>query len=225
MTPGIEIRLAEPRRTSCRDLTIETPMKILQINTMFAPDRYGGAEIFLERLSERLVDHGHEVVVACLSPEPTTQPPAPVRVEQFRLRNIYWPFDGVRRPRWLKAVWHLRNSFGRGSATDVARCLQRERPDLVHTHNLTGFTSAVWNTIRAAKIPLFHTLHDYALLCPSHDDVPVRRVLSLSVFDLPLDVVVESPPFPRGRRGRRRQPIRARSASGRRLFSSAPAST
>ena len=91
-------------------------MKILQINTLFAPHRYGGAEVFLERLSERLVDEGHEVVVACLSPAPATQPPAPVRVEQFGLRNVFWPYDGVPRPRWLKAIWHLRNSFGQGSA-------------------------------------------------------------------------------------------------------------
>jgi glycosyltransferase involved in cell wall biosynthesis len=39
---------------------------------------------------------------------------------------------------------------------------------LVHTHNLSGFTSAVWQSIRARGIPLVHTIHDYALLCVSH---------------------------------------------------------
>ena len=46
-------------------------MKILQVNTLFAPRLYGGAEVFLARLSTDLVARGHQVLVACLSPEPT----------------------------------------------------------------------------------------------------------------------------------------------------------
>jgi glycosyltransferase involved in cell wall biosynthesis len=142
-------------------------MKILQVNTLFTPRLYGGAEVFLERLSSDLVARGHQVLVACLSPDPTRHGDNQLQIHEFKLNNVYWPFDGARYGRLLKAVWHLRNAFGRGSDADLDALLQSEKPDLVHTHNLSGFTSTVWPTIRARGIPLLHTIHDYALLCPS----------------------------------------------------------
>jgi len=143
-------------------------MKILQINSLFTPRRFGGAEVFLERLTAELVDRGHQVLVACLSPTPTRHGTEQLQVHEFALRNVYWPFDQSPQPAWRKAMWHMRNSFGSGGACDIDSLLQREQPDLVHTHNLSGFTSAVWKTVRARGIPLVHTIHDYALLCMSH---------------------------------------------------------
>jgi glycosyltransferase involved in cell wall biosynthesis len=143
-------------------------MKILQINSLFTPRRFGGAEVFLERLSAELVDRGHQVLVACLSPTPTRHGTEQLQVHEFALRNVYWPFDQGPQPAWRKVVWHVRNSFGTGGACDIDALLEREQPDLVHTHNLSGFTSAVWKTVRARGIPLVHTIHDYALLCMSH---------------------------------------------------------
>jgi glycosyltransferase involved in cell wall biosynthesis len=142
-------------------------MKILQINSLFAPRRFGGAEVLLERLSESLAHRGHQVQVACLSPEPAPRDDAPLAVHEFGLRNVYWPFDGQQPRPWLKFVWHLRNSFGQGGAADIESLLRRERPDLVHTHNLSGFTTAVWGTVQSQGIPIVHTIHDYALLCPA----------------------------------------------------------
>jgi glycosyltransferase involved in cell wall biosynthesis len=123
--------------------------------------------VFLERLSSDLVTRGHQNLVACLSPTPSRHGNETLQVHEFGLRNIYWPFDGTRHKPWLKAVWHLRNAFGRGSASYIDSLLASEKPDLVHTHNLSGITSAVWQTIGARGIPLIHTIHDYALLCPS----------------------------------------------------------
>lgn len=142
-------------------------MKIVHVNSLFAPRRFGGAEIFLERLSGDLSAQGHQVLVACLAPSPQQHGEGNLRVHEFGLRNVYWPFDGKKRARLLTAVWHFRNSFGRGGATDIHALLEQEKPDLVHTHNLSGFTSAIWQTIRDHGIPLVHTIHDYALLCPS----------------------------------------------------------
>ena len=142
-------------------------MKILQVNTLFTPRLYGGAEVFLARLSTDLVARGHQVLVACLSPEPTRRGDEQLQVHEFKLNNVYWPFDGARYGRLLKAVWHLRNAFGRGGAAELDALMRSEKPDLVHTHNLSGFTSAIWPVISARGIPLVHTIHDYALLCPS----------------------------------------------------------
>ena len=40
------------------------------------------------------------------------------------------------------------------------------RPDVVHTHNLPGISTGIWETCRRLGRPVVHTLHDYQLLCP-----------------------------------------------------------
>jgi glycosyltransferase involved in cell wall biosynthesis len=39
------------------------------------------------------------------------------------------------------------------------------KPDIVHTHNLNGFSVAAWGEVKKRKIPLVHTMHDYYLMC------------------------------------------------------------
>ena len=39
-------------------------------------------------------------------------------------------------------------------------------PDLVHTNNLPGISTGIWEQASRAGIPVVHTLHDYHLLCP-----------------------------------------------------------
>jgi glycosyltransferase involved in cell wall biosynthesis len=39
-------------------------------------------------------------------------------------------------------------------------------PDLVSTHNLSGFSISVWSLMRWLRIPVVHVLHDYYLICP-----------------------------------------------------------
>src|SRR5205807_1521843 len=48
----------------------------------------------------------------------------------------------------------------------LRRAIADARPDLVHTNNLPGISSAVWESARQAGVPIVHTLHDYHLLCP-----------------------------------------------------------
>jgi glycosyltransferase involved in cell wall biosynthesis len=48
----------------------------------------------------------------------------------------------------------------------VAELIEAARPDLVHTNNLAGFSTSVWESARRLGLPVVHTLHDYHLLCP-----------------------------------------------------------
>ncbi len=143
-------------------------MRILQINSLFTPRRFGGAEVFLERFAAELVNRGHDVSVACLSPAPASSESGPLRVHELPLRNMYWPFDGRPQPALRKLIWHARNSYGAGSAADIDSLIGHEQPDLIHTHNLAGLTTAVWEASYARGVPIVHTIHDYALLCTSH---------------------------------------------------------
>jgi len=44
--------------------------------------------------------------------------------------------------------------------------VEREAPDVIHTHNLPGISTAVWKVAQRHSIPVVHSLHDYYLLCP-----------------------------------------------------------
>lgn len=48
----------------------------------------------------------------------------------------------------------------------LALAVERHRPDVIHTHNLIGIGTGVWEVCRRAGIPVVHTVHDYHLLCP-----------------------------------------------------------
>jgi glycosyltransferase involved in cell wall biosynthesis len=70
-----------------------------------------------------------------------------------------WRRDPVRR---------VRNRLGDFTAEPGARleaAVLAARPDLVHTHNLPGISTAVWGVAARHGIPVVHTLHDYYLLC------------------------------------------------------------
>jgi len=50
-------------------------------------------------------------------------------------------------------------------ARRLGRIIDAERPDVVNTHNIQGFSSAVWGAVDRRKIPLVQTLHDYYTGC------------------------------------------------------------
>ncbi len=66
----------------------------------------------------------------------------------------------------MRIAWHLREVWNWKAARRVGRILDLEAPDVVHTHNIGGFSVAVWRTVKTRGIRLVHTLHDYYLLCP-----------------------------------------------------------
>ena len=88
-----------------------------------------------------------------------------VRVERIRLPNIYWPFPSKKRPRLLKLAWHAIDHFNPVAAGRVSKALKDFRPEIVQTHNLVGFSTAVWPAIARMGLPIIHVLHDYYLLC------------------------------------------------------------
>jgi glycosyltransferase involved in cell wall biosynthesis len=47
----------------------------------------------------------------------------------------------------------------------VARLIEDERPDVVHTNNLQGISVSAWHAAKAARVPILHTLRDYYLTC------------------------------------------------------------
>lgn len=141
-------------------------MKALLVNTLYAPMRFGGVERMVQSLAETLVGFGHEVVVVTTSNgADRTRSLNGVRIHDVRLRNVYPLFPVGRRQALLKPLWHTIDTTNPLMAARLADILDREAPDLIHTHNLTGFSTLSWKSAAERGVPIVHTLHDYYLLC------------------------------------------------------------
>ena len=143
-------------------------MKILLVNTLYPPDIVGGAEKSCKLLVDALRSGGTEVAVAALHPgaESRTDIVDGARVHRLPLDNGYWPFDpATLHSAAARLAWHLRDTWNHRAAARLAALIGRERPDVVHTNNLTGFSVAAWQSARRAGLPIVHTLRDYSLLC------------------------------------------------------------
>ena len=144
-------------------------MKILFINNLYAPYLVGGAERILQTIAEAMVRRNHEVTVLTTGPDPGLREDNlnGVRVLRASTRNLYMhPSIGTRPPAWKRMLWHIvdfYNPFMKGVVSNVLHLVQ---PNVVNLHNITGFSSSVWDTVRRAGLPMVQVLHDQYLLCP-----------------------------------------------------------
>ncbi|MDQ6745239.1 MAG: glycosyltransferase [Actinomycetota bacterium] len=130
-------------------------MRVLLVSSNGADLFYGGAERYVHDLRVGLEAVGHEVAV--LSAFPTKADDSPVlRV----LHRSDWHESRTRRYRN-----HLRDWIAPASAS-LGEVVRELRPDIVHTNNLPGISTGIWEQARILGLPVVHTLHDYHLLCP-----------------------------------------------------------
>ena len=140
-------------------------MKICILNTFFPPDGYGGAERSVAVLAKGLVCHGHSVSVVCTASQTFSRVNKDgVDVYGFSKLNIFWLGNGSR-SRLLKFIWHFFDIFNLVAFVRIFILLKKLSPDVVHTNNLTGFSTSVFLAARFLKIPIVHTLRDYYLGC------------------------------------------------------------
>lgn len=143
-------------------------MKILIVNTLYPPEIVGGAEVSVSLLAEAFTERGHQVSVVCLQnkQDRSIDEIKGVRVYRVPLDNDYWPFGNERKPSSVQRLkWHLQDTWNRKAAARFAEILDLEKPDVVHTNNLTGFSVSLWSEARRRNIRIVHTLRDYSLLC------------------------------------------------------------
>ncbi|MCC2980801.1 glycosyltransferase family 4 protein [Sphingomonas sp. IC4-52] len=147
-------------------------MRILMVSALFptpsAPKVLGGAEVVARRLADALVARGATITVVRAGPPGTVvkeEEVGAMRVLTVPIRNRYSPFDTEQEHGALaKLLWHARDDWG--ASADLRDVIGRERPDVLHTHNIGALSTGVWRAAAAEKVPIVHTLHDYYLLCP-----------------------------------------------------------
>jgi len=141
-------------------------MKILLVSSRYAPHVSGGAERVAQTLVETLASLGHEPVVLTTQhgKEPLERTVGGVRVRAVPLRNVY-DLSRKQRPRSLKPLWHVIDSWNPFMTRSVARIIQEERPDVIHTNLVTGFSPSVWSVARDAGVPVVHIALDHYVIC------------------------------------------------------------
>jgi glycosyltransferase involved in cell wall biosynthesis len=129
-------------------------MRLLLVNAHGADEYAGGAEAYVAQLADGFSARGFEVdVLAAFPSEPRGR-----RVTT--LHETHWRTSAIRR---------LKNHAGDVRSTPTRRLTEvvaRVAPDIVHTMNLPGISTAIWEVARRRGVPVVHTILDYHLLCP-----------------------------------------------------------
>jgi glycosyltransferase involved in cell wall biosynthesis len=131
-------------------------VRILIVNAYGDDSARGGAERAVSALAVHLAAQSVEVGYLQAFPSRTRG----LDVERTVIHETDWRDDPARR---------IKNHLGSVTAPASAaleHAVARHRPDLVHTHNLAGIGTGVWEVSRRLGVPVVHTIHDYYLLCP-----------------------------------------------------------
>jgi glycosyltransferase involved in cell wall biosynthesis len=143
-------------------------MKIALVNDKYIHHEGGGAQESVRILAESLAARGHQVSVWATTYRPdqgrTHEVHANVQVTFLPIANVYWPHG--KRPDLLKPLWHAIDSHNPVMARRVGQLLDEERPDILHTNILAGFSPAIWAEASQRNVPVVHTMRDYYLSCP-----------------------------------------------------------
>lgn len=143
-------------------------MRIVLVNTGHPAAIKGGAEAAVLDLGHRLVARGHSVALVVHHDGKAVErsEDGGVRVHALPNRNLYYAFDGAKRPAPLRLAWHALDSANPWMAAAFGTILDEERPEIVNSHVLVGLSQLVWREARRRAIPVVHYLHEYGSMCP-----------------------------------------------------------
>jgi len=140
-------------------------VKVALFNTLYFPNQVGGAEKSVQLLAEGLQANRIKPIVITTSDRDYVDYVNGVKVYYVKMINSYLAYHHEKNA-YKKPFWHLLDAYNpfMGKVEEILRV---EKPDLVHTNNLAGFSVNVWRTAKKSGLPVLHTLRDYYLLCPS----------------------------------------------------------
>lgn len=142
-------------------------MRITFVNGLYPPHGAGGAEMTLRWLATQLAVQGHTCSVITLSPDREASAGLidGIPVHYLPLANVYWP-HATRRPPIKRPQFQALDAYNPVMGQRVRHALAELKPDVVHSHNLQGFSAAAWTAAARLGIPIVQTIHDYYFACP-----------------------------------------------------------
>lgn len=141
-------------------------MKIAIINTLYAPNKVGGAEKSVQTLAENFSDLGNDVIIICLGKEDANYKLNGVTVYTVKIKNDFWPFEINNKNSFHKLIWHIKDASNNKYNDFLHHLFLNYKPDILLTNNISGFSTKVWRTASNLNIKIVHTLRDYYLQCP-----------------------------------------------------------
>ncbi len=143
-------------------------MKIALINNLYNKQKRGGAEIIVENLKIGLEKKGHSCFVISSAPKnivKTHNKEKENKNNHYLIASCYYNLN--KKNKILRLLWHLYKQVEPFSKNKIKKILRKEKPDLIISHNLLGFSSLIYKTIYKLNIYHIHYLHDIQMLHPS----------------------------------------------------------
>jgi len=137
-----------------RRLHREGPLRVLMVNAHGSDAWRGGGERGVDLAGRGLAARGVEVSVLRSGAGGDGEALRVLRLHERSAENT----SARIRNRLIDLAAH--------PTSRLSAIVEHEAPDLVHTHNLPGISTAVWEVASRLGIPVIHSLHDYYLLCP-----------------------------------------------------------
>lgn len=128
-------------------------LRLLLVNCHGADEFSGGAERYVAQVADGFAARGAYVEVLGAFPS------------EARGRRVTTLHDSDWRSSELRRVKNQLADLAAFPGSSLRNAIDRARPDLVHTNNLPGISTGIWEVARRRGIPVVHTLHDYHLLC------------------------------------------------------------
>ncbi|MEK6227519.1 MAG: glycosyltransferase family 4 protein [Chloroflexota bacterium] len=159
----------QPSESSFQDGAVglrSRPLRVLLVSSLFPPTVVGGAETVVSDLAIELRTLGFTVTV--LTTQPTggiSREVLPHGIEVIRVSpyQFYWPWGDARPSLPARVAWHVLDTW---NILNLHRLRFLSTFDVIHTHNLSALSPAVWMKARRKANVVIHTAHDYYLLCP-----------------------------------------------------------
>lgn len=149
-------------------------MKIMVVSNLYPPNVKGGAEIAAHNLAVGLVNSGEQVFAVTLGDKDSVYYHDGIKVYTIKCRNLYSPFLAKQKKAVQKLIWHAIDMYNPLYEEQLKRILKSEKPNLVHCHNIDGFSIIIWKLASLFSLPLIQHLHDYHFIC-IHSDLLKRN--------------------------------------------------
>lgn len=132
-------------------------MRILQVSNLWSPEARGGAELYASQLAAAQRDAGHDVgaVTFGVADDDVVEvvPAWPYRADRF-----------MGEARWKHLAFRAIDVYNPLAAARMRRAVERFKPDVIHTHNVVGLSTAALTGV-GGRVPHVHHVHDYWLMC------------------------------------------------------------
>ncbi|MFA4871787.1 MAG: glycosyltransferase [Patescibacteria group bacterium] len=142
-------------------------MKIAIIHSIYKPDTRGGAETVVQNIADGLRNGGEDIFMVSVGRKNLTETVNGIKVYRIKPFNLFNFLDINKKPAWLRLPWHIIDMFNEIQCWRIYKILEKEKPDIVLTHNLKGLGYYTPWLLRDLKIKNIHTVHDMQLLHPS----------------------------------------------------------